>query len=249
MGTKDTTLGILNVTTPTLTVFRPPEGSANGSAMIVCPGGGFAALAFDLEGTEAAVWLAEHGITAFVLKYRVHAVKLAGMPDGKIPQSFDDIAPMLESNRKLAVADGIQALRYLRANPAYFRIAPDRIGIMGFSAGAMTAMGVVMDGTPADRPNLTASIYGMMENKSPPQDAPPVFIAAAADDNTILVKRSVDVFSAWHAAGLPAELHVYEHGGHGFALYPHHTTSDDWTQDFETWLRTHGWITAEASAP
>jgi acetyl esterase/lipase len=243
MGTKETRTGITNVTTPTITVFRPPEGKANGNAMIVCPGGGFMILAWDIEGTEIARWLTERGITAFVLKYRVHMDKNFALPTAKHSATSDKAAAAMESDRELAVADGIQAVHYIRANAAYFGISPDHIGIMGFSAGAMTSLGVAMDSGPADRPNLVASIYGMMENKPLPKDAPPIFISAAANDDTIPIQRSLDIFSAWHNAEIPAELHVYEKGGHGFAMVPHHTTSDDWTVDFETWLRAHGWIT------
>lgn len=235
---------ISNVTTPTITVFRPAPGTANGNAMIVCPGGAFIGLAFGYEGTDVATWLAQRGVTAFVLKYRVHFPKNVHIPNSTDSKDFDKGLAEMEPGRRLAVADGVQALRYIRANAAYFGIKQDRIGIMGFSAGAMTTLGVTMDSAPMDRPNLAASIYGVMENQAVPSDAPPIFVAAAADDQTIPIKKSLNIFAAWHDAGRSAELHVYEKGGHGFGMIEHHTTSDNWTSDLENWLRAHGWITA-----
>jgi acetyl esterase/lipase len=235
---------LTNVTTPTLTVYRPEAGSANGTAIIVCPGGGFQNLAITHEGLLVAQWLAERGITAFVLKYRVRPSPGFRIPPDirHHPERFADFARSMEGGRKIAVADGIQAVRYLRANAAKFGIAPDRIGIMGFSAGAMTTMGVVMDSMPSDRPNFGAPIYGAMEKMDPPKDGPPLFIAATQDDPAVPVTESVAIFSSWTAADLRAEMHLYERGGHGFGMVPRHQTVDNWTGAFEAWLKAHGWI-------
>jgi len=241
-------VGVMNVTTPTLTVFRPEAGKATGAAMIVAPGGGFVGLAFQHEGTDVARWLAERGVTAFVLKYRVHLMPGFRLPSADASDAeLDKLAASMEPSRRLAVADGVQAMRYLRAHAAQYGIASNKIGMMGFSAGAMTTMGVVMDSEPADRPDLAAPIYGVMErDKAPPSGGPPVFIAAAADDPLIPPSRSIQIFTAWHAAKLPAELHIYEKGSHGFGMLKRHTTSDDWPHDFEVWLWAHGWIAADA---
>jgi acetyl esterase/lipase len=237
---------VTNVTTPTLTILRPAPGSANGTAIVVCPGGGFQNLAITHEGLLVAQWLADRGITAFVLKYRVRrSPGFHTPPDIRHhPERFADLAKSMEGGRRLAVADGIQAMRYLRANAAKFGIASDRIGIMGFSAGAMTTMGVVMDSEPADRPNFAAPIYGAMERMDPPKEGPPLFIAATQDDPAVPVSESVAIFSAWTTADLPAELHLYERGGHGFGMVPRHQTVDNWTGAFEAWLKSHGWISS-----
>lgn len=235
---------VTNITTPTLTVFRPAAGTANGTAIVVCPGGGFQNLAITHEGMLVGQWLADRGITAFVLKYRVRPSPGFRIPPDirHHPERFADFARTMESGRQVAVADGIQTMRYLRANAAKFAIAPDRIGIMGFSAGAMTTMGVVMDSEPADRPNFAAPIYGAMEKMDPPKNGPPLFIAATQDDPAVPVTESVAIFSSWTAADLKAELHLYERGGHGFGMVPRHQPVDNWTAAFEAWLKAHGWI-------
>ena len=241
---------ISNVTVPTLTVVRPSPGKANGTAIIVCPGGGFQNLAITHEGDLVAQWLADRGITAFILKYRVRTSASFRLPkDARHhPEQFDELAKSFEGGRQIALADGIQAMRYLRANASRFAVAPDRIGMMGFSAGAVTTMGVVLDSQPADRPNFAAPIYGTMEDKAPPKDGPPLFIAATQDDNAVPVAKSIAIFSSWTAADLPAELHIYERGGHGFGMVKHNKPVDEWTNAFEAWLRADGWLSG-AKAP
>ncbi len=235
---------VTNVTTPTLTVYRPAPGKANGSAVIVCPGGSFQILAWDMEGTEVAQWLADRGITAFVLKYRVRGAgspppKTDGRPD---VSAFDRSLSAFRPGWDIATADGRQAVRFLRTNAARFGIAEDRIGMMGFSAGAMTTMRVAMGNDPVSRPNFATSIYGAAEDVPPPSDAPPLFIAAAQDDMAVPVAKSLSLYAQWNAANLPAELHVYERGGHGFGMRRHETTVDGWPTAFELWLKVQGWI-------
>ena len=234
---------VTNVTVPTLTVYRPAAGKANGTAIIVCPGGGFQNLAITHEGEMVAQWLADRGYTAFILKYRVRTTGTFHIPPDirHHPERFDDMAQKMESGRQLALVDATQAVRFLRANAGKYAVAPDRIGFMGFSAGAITTMGVAMNPSPADRPNFGAPIYGAMPDQAPPKDGPPLFIAAAQDDNAVPVVKSVEIFSRWTAADLPAELHVYEHGGHGFGMLQHKTTSDTWTDAFEAWAKANGW--------
>lgn len=234
---------VTNITAPTLTVVRPAPGKANGTAVIVCPGGGFQNLAITHEGTLVAQWLADRGITAFVLKYRVRPSGTFRIPADvrHHPERFTELAGTLEPGRRIAVADGIQAVHFLRAHTANFGITLDRVGIMGFSAGAMTTMGVVMDSEPADRPNFAAPIYGAMEEKAPQKDGPPLFIVAAQDDPLVPAIKSVAIFSSWTAADLPAELHIYERGGHGFGMLSRNQTVDNWPAAFEAWLKAHGW--------
>ena len=237
---------VSNVTVPTLTVYRPAPGKANGTAIIVCPGGGFQYMAVTHEGAMVAQWLAARGYTAFVLKYRVRG-SLDFVPPMDIrhhPERFDEMAQKFDAGRQLALVDGTQAVRFVRANAAAYGVAPDRVGFMGFSAGGFTTMGVVMNDSPADRPNFGAPIYGAMQDKAPPKDGPPLFIAATQDDNAVPVSKSLEIFSRWTAAGLPAELHIYERGGHGFGLLKHRTTSDNWIDAFEAWAKQHGFAGA-----
>lgn len=237
---------VSNVTDPTLTVVRPPAGRGTGAAMIVLPGGAFGALAWDLEGTEVARWLADRGITAFVLKYRVAGAdaamtaRIRALLARPGPGAFDALAEILEPRRRIAVADALQAVRTVRAQAARYGVSPDRVGMIGFSAGAMTTTGAVLEGDAASRPDFAAPIYGAMRAQPAPKDAPPLFIVHAEDDTTVPVGKSLQIFQAWQAAGRPAELHVYPTGGHGFGLGRPGTASAAWTEAFETWLRRQG---------
>ena len=225
---------ITNVTQPTLTIFRPAAGKANGTAMIVVPGGAFRALPWDLDGTEPAQWLNAKGITAFVLKYRVRPPQSA-----PAAESFDAFARRTKAARDIAVADAGQSVRLVRSHARQFAIAPDRIGMIGFSAGAMTAMSVAASDDPSVRPDFAVSLYGaLLASRAPTKDAPPLFIVAAQDDPQAPAQRSADIFEAWTRAGAPAELHLYEKGGHGFGFRPHHLPVDRWPAAFEAWLQS-----------
>lgn len=239
---------VSNVTTPTLTVVRPAAGKANGVGVIVIPGGGFQNLAVTHEGEYVARWLTERGFTAFVLKYRVRPSAGFRIPADirRHPERFAEFEGLLESGRKLALADGVQAMRFLRANAGRFGVAPDRLGMIGFSAGAITTMGVVMSSDPADRPNFAAPIYGAMPKGAPPVDGPALFIAATQDDNAVPAGKSVEIYSAWSAANLPAELHIYQKGGHGFGMVKHNSEVDGWADAFEGWLKENRWLATPA---
>jgi acetyl esterase/lipase len=238
---------INSVTAPTLTVVRPAPGRATGAGMLVLPGGAFGALAWDLEGTEVARWLVDRGITAFVLKYRVYEPDPAMLPDIQKALSnpsarvrFDEFLRVLEPRRRIATDDALQAVRLVRSRAAEFGVVPNRIGMMGFSAGAITAMSAVAEGDAASRPDFAAPIYGAMLSDKAPKDGPPLFIAAATDDDTVPVDRSLAIYGAWLDAARPAELHIYETGGHGFGLGKPRTASATWTDAFEAWLSLHG---------
>ena len=228
---------ITNVTVPTLTVFHP-LGKANGTAVVVVPGGAFRALPWDLDGTEAARWLTGRGITAFVLKYRVR-------PPVNAPasESFDDFDRRTEAARDIAVADAEQAVRFVRAHANQYQVAPSRIGMIGFSAGAITTLSAAATAAPSARPDFAASLYGALLTKAPPPaGGPPLFIVAAQDDPQVPPGKSLDIFRAWIAAGLPAELHLYEKGGHGFGFRPQRLPVDRWPDAFQAWLGAHGYL-------
>ena len=237
---------VKNVSEPTLTVFRPDHPTD--AAMIVLPGGGWGALAWDLEGTEIAQWLIERGITAFVLKYRVQdgdaalmskMVELMGKPS--TPDRFDEFMKLLEPRRRIAIDDGMQAMRVVRSGAQKYGVAADRIGMMGFSAGAMTTVSVALEGDAATRPNFVAPIYGAnASEQAPTKDAPPLFMAVAADDKLTAASESIEMLEAWQSAGVPAELHVYENGGHGFGRGKPNTATAKWTDAFDAWLTLHG---------
>jgi acetyl esterase/lipase len=230
---------VTNVTVPTVTVFRAPPGAANGTAMLVVPGGAFRALPWDLDGLETARWLTRHGITAFVLKYRVRPPDPEAAPD----RSFDDFARRTQAAREFSVSDAEQAMRLIRSRARQFGIAPDRVGMIGFSAGAMTTAIVADSSDPAVRPDFAACLYGaLLTPGGPSAGAAPLFIVAAQDDREAPPERSVDMFARWTGAKRPAELHLYERGGHGFAFRPRHSPSDHWSGAFEAWLQSRGYI-------
>jgi acetyl esterase/lipase len=230
---------ITNVTVPTLTVFRPAAAKANGTAMIVLPGGSFRALAWDVDGLETARWLAGEGITAFVLKYRVRP-PLKGESFG---ESLDDFARATKARRALAIADAEQAIRFVRSHARHYAVAPNRVGMIGFSAGAMATVEVALVKDPAVRPDFAVPMYGAaLTPQMPAAGAPPLFIAAAQDDPQLPAINSVEIFQRWTKAGLPAELHVYEKGGHGFGFRRHHLPADDWPAAFRLWLAAHDYL-------
>lgn len=230
---------ITNVTVPTLTVVRPLPGRANGTAMLVLPGGSFRALAWDVDGLETAEWLAGEGITAFVLKYRVRPPQ-TGESFG---QSLEDFAQATNARRSIAVADAEQAIRLVRTHARHYAIAPNRVGIIGFSAGAMATVEVALSTDPAARPDFAVSMYGAaLTREVPSSSAPPLFIGAAQDDPQLPAINSLDIFQRWTKAGVPAELHVYEKGGHGFGFRQHHLPADAWPASLEAWLASHGYL-------
>ena len=233
---------VTNVTVPTLTIFRP-AAKANGTAMVVVPGGAFRALPWDLDGIETAHWLTAHGITAFVLKYRVRPP--ATEPNDR---SFDAFVARTEPARAIAVADAEQAVRLIRSHAGQYGIAPHRIGMIGFSAGAMTTMSVAVASDGSLRPDFAVALYGaLLSSQIPSKQAPPLFIVAAQDDPELPPQKSIDIFEAWNRAGLPAELHLYERGGHGFAFRQHHVPADRWPDAFQAWLSAHGLLAPAAS--
>ena len=231
---------ITNVTVPSLTVFRPATDRANGTSMVILPGGSFRALAWDVDGLETAQWLVSRGITAFVLKYRVRP------PQGKetFGNTLEEFTSTTASRRAIAVADAEQSIRYVRGHAREYKIAPDRIGLIGFSAGAMAALEVALANDPLVRPNFAVSMYGAaLTNAVPGTGAPPLFIAAAQDDQQLPALNSVKLFQRWTSAGLPAELHIYEKGGHGFGFRRHNLPSDIWPDNLQVWLVARGYLT------
>jgi len=238
---------VSNVTKPTLTVFKPAPASANGTAIVVCPGGGFMALSITSEGTDVAKYLAARGVTAFVLKYR-----LAHTGDDAT-QEFTDLyekdkpkfQEMVGKVIPLTIADGLAAVTYVRQHALQWGVSPDRVGIIGFSAGGTVAAGVAYHYAPEGRPAFVAAIYaaaGRLKDRLVPADAPPMFIAAASDDNLGLAPDSVALYQKWTEAQKPAELHMYAKGGHGFGMRQHNLPTDHWIDRFADWLDLQGFL-------
>jgi len=236
-----------NVTEPTLTVYAPAPGTANGVGIIVAPGGGFHILSIDNEGVEVAQWLAARGVTAFVLKYRldetspVDAVAMVQMMKYLAAiKTAPDGFPTVTDGEREANADAVRAMILVRSHAGEWKVDPHRIGFIGFSAGALLTMSVATSPDVAVRPDFAASIYGALRpGLVPPADAPPLFIAAATDDG-LLPGRSPPIYDAWVAAHRPVEMHLFDRGNHGFGMERHGTTSDHWIEEFGWWLEEHG---------
>ena len=233
-----------NVARPTITPFLPAPEKATGTAVIVLPGGGFTMLSIDAEGWTIARWLAEHGIAAFVLKYRTtqtpaDETALMGSLVTSMGALMTDPEGTMAPLAAPAVADAIEALKQVRVGAAKWEIDPARIGMMGFSAGAMAARDVVLAADPAARPDFFANIYGPMREVKVPADAPPMFTALALDD-PLFGRQGFGIVSAWNKAGRPAELHAYEQGGHGFGAGKPGTTSTMLLPEFHAWLTARG---------
>ncbi|WP_188558770.1 alpha/beta hydrolase [Hymenobacter glacieicola] len=250
---------ISKVVQPTLTVYKPAK--ANGTAVVICPGGGYGLLAMDHEGYDVARRLNEMGITAFVLKYR--------LPNAQ-SQTDKSVVPLLDAQ---------QALRLVRQRATEFGVNPGRVGLLGFSAGGhLAATAGTHFATPASgpqgntsvRPDFLVLLYPVIsfseelmhagsrtnligEKPTPTQiqlysnelqvsaQTPPTFLVHAADDQVVKVQNSLVFYEACLQHKVPAEMHLYPHGGHGFGML-NPTTKDNWTDRLQNWLDAGGWL-------
>ena len=202
------------------------------------------------EGADVAKWLNEKGVTAFVLKYRLahddpahpenNFVKLLATKNFKKLDSINSaIVP-------LAMQDGLTAMKYVREHAGTYKIDPNKIGFMGFSAGGTVTMSVIYNATDKDRPNFVAPIYayeGAIIGSTVPTVKTPIFIAAATDDDLGLASHSVHIYEKWVEARQPAELHMYERGKHGFGMHKQNLPVDTWIERFGDWLQMQGLLT------
>ena len=239
-----------NVTVATLTPYLPDPSNASGAAVVVAPGGGFRTLSMENEGSNVAKALAAKGVAAFVLKYRLvqtpadmpgfeNSMKAmfsgaaARPPRPSTPDAMAaSIAPQLEDARA--------AFALIRKRAGEWHVDPNRIGMVGFSAGAMLTLTTALAGQDA-KPAFIGNIYGPVAAMTVPADAPPMFVAVAADD-PFFGNGETGIVKSWIAAKRPVELHLFEQGGHGFGMYPKETTSTGWFEEFARWLDMHGML-------
>jgi len=238
MGPQDGILRLANVTRPTVSVFLPEKNRATGAAVLVVPGGGFRILAFNHEGTEVAEWLNSLGVAAFLLKYRVMRTDdLAGKPQ-------EIQAARRKEAMEMGVADALEAMRLVKRRAPEWGVDPNRIGILGFSAGGYITASVALTEDGSARPAFAVPVYAFFpEDRPVPAAAPPLFLVHAADDRTVPAAHSVRLFQMWRGAGRPAELHVYETGGHGFGMRRQGKPVDGWTDSLRGWLAAQGMLT------
>ena len=234
-----------NVVVATLTPFLPEAGKGSGAAVIVAPGGGFRTLSMENEGWQVAQALARKGVAAFVLKYRLNQTPadMAGFersmaelfsPGAKRPETPPDPAVAYAPQ----IADARAAFALVRSRAKEWHIDPDRVGMIGFSAGAMLTMSTTLYGEDA-KPAFIGNIYGPLWAVKVPADAPPLFVALAADD-PFFGNAGYGLIDSWRSAKRPVEFHLFEQGGHGFGMYPKTTTSTGWFDSYVRWLDMHG---------
>jgi acetyl esterase/lipase len=246
---------ITGVTKPTITVFRPTVDKNTGAAILICPGGGYWNLAWDLEGEEVAGWLNTVGVTAFVLKYRVPR-----RPNE--PERLPAPGPLLDAQR---------AVSLVRSRAGDWGIDPNRIGILGFSAGGHLAVATATHFDqrayePVDeidriscRPDFAVAVYpgylieqqpaGVEINKDAlapyiriPKEPPPIFLVHASDDTVAGAENSAMMYLALKQANVPAELHIYAQGGHGFGVRKSSLPCSSWTDRCVAWLQNQGML-------
>jgi acetyl esterase/lipase len=236
---------ITNVTRPSLMLFKPSPELKNGAAIVICPGGGFMALSISSEGTDVAKYLAARGVTAFVLKYRLaHTGDDATQEFTTLVADTSKFEVLLHNTEPLSVADGLAAVTYVRQHAAEWGISPDRVGIIGFSAGGAVTAEVATRYAPEGRPAFVAPIYagGIVQDAPVPADAPPMFIAAATDDSLGLAPQSIALYQKWFAAHKSVELHMYAKGGHGFGMRSPIVPTAHWIDRFADWLQLEGFL-------
>jgi acetyl esterase/lipase len=235
-----------NVVVATLTPFLPDPAKASGAAVIVAPGGGFRTLSMENEGWDVAKALAARGVAAFVLKYRLVQTP-PDMPgfEASMKAMFSGAArpPAMTPGAMLAqiapqLADARAAFALIRMRAAEWHVDPDRIGMVGFSAGAMLTLSTALT-QPDAKPAFIGIIYGPLAPVTVPADAPPMFVALAADD-PLFGNAGFGLIDSWRAAKRPVEFHLFEQGGHGFGMYPKTTTSTGWFDEFARWMGMHG---------
>jgi dienelactone hydrolase len=271
-------VAVFNVVEPTLTVFLPAPDKATGTAVIVCPGGGFTALSWDTEGPNVAGKLAEKGIAAFVLKYRIaysggsrEEVNLICQSSYGGQQRTPEIVELIKKNTeisqsisvdfgerdtttlkmskevlrsmgniiKMAVNDGRRAIEYVRNNSGKWNINPNKIGIMGFSAGGMLTLEVAFNHSEQSRPDFIGVIYGSMGFEGIPNDPMPMFMASSQYEAT---GGAVALYASWCDAKIPAEIHSFTASRHGFGYRNNGDSVNIWIELFYNFLEKTGML-------
>ncbi len=219
---------ITHVSEPSVTVYLP-SARITGTAIVICPGGGYQHLAIDKEGHDVARWLNTAGIAGIVLKYRLPGS--GGMRGADLQQVAETIHVALE--------DAEDAIRLTRSNAAKWHLKPNAIGLMGFSAGGHLAAMVGMVGPPDSRPDFLVLGYpAIPATLTVAASTPRTFLVAADDDATVNAAENAGrFFAALRAAKVPAELHIYSSGGHGFGILKTGKTSASWPEAFLAWLK------------
>lgn len=208
---------------PSLTVHLPPRELSTGTAVLICPGGGYQHLAIQKEGHQVAAWLNTLGVAAFVLKYRL--------------------------DRDEALQDVKEAMKVIRKGAEEWGVKSDQVGAMGFSAGGHLIVNLMLNSDAESRPNFLVPMYvslrGLNVDALTAEQALPAFIVGASDDKTTPPIQAITLYQKLLSFEMPVELHLYEKGGHGFGLGKTKGAVSSWTVRCEDWLRGHGLLTVQ----
>jgi acetyl esterase/lipase len=251
-----TVVSIRNVSTPTMTLYRPPAGKENGAAIVVFPGGGFEILAMDLEGTDVCDWITQRGVACVLLKYRV---------PGEPYRWKCDCRPHNTALSMPSLQDAQRTIRLVRVHAKEWHIDPHKIGVIGFSAGGYLVAEVSTNFNrktyiPVDdadkessRPDFAMPIYPghlampnhtLNPNIAVTPETPPTFIVQAEDDDVDPVEDSLVYYTALKNTKVPTEIHLYAKGRHAFGLRPTAVPITHWPVLAEAWLVNLGMIPA-----
>jgi acetyl esterase/lipase len=229
-----------NISKPEISLYKAKGNSMTDKAMIICPGGGLFFSAYEKEGVKLAKKLAQNGITAVILKYRTYPRKGSVI---KWSQTLWDKPQMAIDSAKIILPysskDALSAIELIRNNASKYNINPNKIGLMGFSAGGAVTMEAAYTSVIKNQPNFIAPIYPWMDivdNQKVPLNKPPAFVSCANDDPLKLAAPSVQIYQDWILAGAEAELHMFSKGGHGYGMNKINAPVDIWSQLLIDWI-------------
>ena len=227
-----------NISVPEMYLYKAKGDSITDKAMIICPGGALLFSAYEKEGVKLAKKLALNGITALVLKYRTYPRKgsvIEWSRTLKTQTAIDSAKTILPYSSK----DALNAIEVIRNNASKYNINPNKIGLMGFSAGGAVTMEAAYTSISKNQPNFIAPIYPWMlivDKQKVPLNKPPAFISCANDDPLMLATPSVQIYQDWISAGAEAELHMFSKGGHGYGMNKINAPVDRWSQLLIDWI-------------
>lgn len=229
-----------NISKPEISLYKAKGNSITDKAMIICPGGGLFFSAYEKEGVKLAKKLAQNGITAVILKYRTYPRKGSVI---KWSQTLWDKPQIAIDSAKIILPysskDALSAIELIRNNASKYNINPNKIGLMGFSAGGAVTMEAAYTSVIKNQPNFIAPIYPWMDivdNQKVPLNKPPAFVSCANDDPLELAAPSVQIYQDWILAGAEAELHMFSKGGHGYGMNKINAPVDRWSQLLIDWI-------------
>lgn len=233
------TNAITNVSQPSMIMYQPEKEKVNGTSVILAPGGGIYALSIESEGRNIADWLVEKGVTVFILKYRLVPTGKDGIQDllDIVKNNNDERLRITKKILPYSVADGLNAVEYIRRHAEKLNVDPDRIGFMGFSGGGVILFGVVNEAIAKNAPNFLVPLYPGTDliTPKPTNKTPPTLFIVAANDQLIDAVHFTELFDRWHMAGVKTGMHMYTKGGHGFGTWKRGFPVDDWLDRFYEW--------------